>query len=50
MYPRWGLGAEPPAAGEPGEPLAPGQFFCNFLEKKTNAMESHFARVQSYLK
>ena len=51
-----GLGAGPPAAGGFGgleaKPPAFGQFFCNFLERKRyfNAIESHFASVQSHLK
>ena len=50
-----GLGAEPPAArgfgGLGAKPPAVGRFFLFFGKKSYfNAIESHFARFQSYLK
>ena len=50
-----GLGVEPPAAkgfeGLGAKPPAVGRFFLFFGKNSYfNAIESHFARVQSYLK
>ena len=51
-----GLGAEPPAVrgfgGLGAKPTAVGRFFASFFGKNSyfNAIESHFARVQSHLK